>query len=125
MTTDKQQRDEMINQNTKSKNDVMKFYRDELDKATKDGSLDEPAIILGGLFSPIDNSNFSIFTTEEAGGNMLVTENPKYMRKDLPVYVPQFFLVFWSWQNFPSVIKFGKAINENFPIEKLQAMIDK
>src|SRR5437762_8012038 len=125
MVPDKQQRDEMINQNTKSKNDVMKFYRDEFDKATKDGSLDEPAIILGGLFSPIDNSNFPLFTTEEAGGNMLVTENPKYMRKDLPVYVPQFFFVSWSWNNSPSEVKFGKAINENFPIEKLQEMIDK
>jgi hypothetical protein len=47
------------------------------------------------------------------------------MRKDLPVYVPQFFFVSWSWNNSPSVVKFGKAINENFPIEKLQEMIDK
>ena len=123
MITDKQQRDEMINQNTKLKDDVMKFYRDELDKATKDGSLDEPAIIQGPFFSP--TNTFPIFTTEEAGGNMLVTENPKYMRKDLPPYVPQFFFVSWSWNNSPSVVKFGKAINENFPIEKLQEMIDK
>ena len=77
----------------------------------------------GGFFSL--PGNFAIFTTEEAGGGMLVTENPKYMRKDLPVYVPQFFFVSWSWNNYPSVVKFGKAINENFPIEKLQAMIDK
>jgi hypothetical protein len=123
MIPDKQQRDEQINQNTKLKNDVMKFYRDELDKVTKDGTLDEPAIVHGGIFSP--SYDFSIFTTEEAGGNMLVTENPNYMRKDLPPYVPQFFFLSWSWQDYPSVIKFGKAINENFPIEKLQEMIDK
>ena len=118
----KEQRDEAKNQMTKQKDEVMKYYRDELDKVTKDGSSDLPAIVQG-MFSPL--VNFPIFTTEEAGGSMLVTENPKYMRKDLPIYVPQFFLLSWSWNKAPALIKLGKAINENFPIDKLQAMIDK
>jgi hypothetical protein len=121
--TEQQQRDENKEKTIKDKNDALKRYHDELDNLTKDGSLDSPAIIQGMMIYPKDD--VPIFTTEEAGGQMLVTENPKYMRKDLPVYVPQFFLVHWSWQNYPSVIKFGKAINENFPIEKLQEMIDK
>ena len=31
---------------------------------------------------------------------MLVTENPEYMRKDLPKYVPQFFVVNWKWNDW-------------------------
>ena len=88
----KQERDEAKNQITKQKNDAMKFYRDELDKITKEGTFDAPAIIQGMMFYP--NEDVPIFTTEKAGGKMLVTENPKYMRKDLPVYVPQFFVVY-------------------------------
>ena len=38
---------------------------------------------------------------------------------------PAVFFVSWSWNNLSAVVKFGKAINENFPIERLQAMIDK
>jgi hypothetical protein len=100
---DKQERDEGKNQITKQKDEVMKYYRDELVKITKDGSLDAPAIVKG-MFNQL--TNFPIFTTEELGGQMLVTENPKYMRKDLPVYVPQFVFVSWSWNNFPAVVKF-------------------
>lgn len=58
---------------------------------------------------------------------MLVTENPAYFRKDLPKYIPQLFVLLlekvnWSFSPKQDPIK---LMEENFPIEKLQAMIDK
>jgi hypothetical protein len=37
-----------------------------------------------------------VFTTEKENGVTLVTENPDYFRKDLPKYVPQFFVLHWT-----------------------------
>jgi hypothetical protein len=57
---------------------------------------------------------------------MLVTENPNYLRKDLPASVPQFFVMTWWWgDGVPWRSRFKNALEEKFPIEKLQAMIDK
>jgi hypothetical protein len=67
-----------------------------------------------------------IFLSEKDGGVMLTTENPNYFRKDLPGYIPQFFVLSWSrtgkqkWET-----DFRKAIEENFPVEQLKARIDK
>jgi hypothetical protein len=47
------------------------------------------------------------------------------MRKDLPKYIPQFFVVNWKWGNWPPQADIAKLIEERFPFEKLQAMIDK
>lgn len=66
-----------------------------------------------------------VFSTEAAGGSMLVIENPTYMRKELPKYIPQLFVLKWSWQPDTPGNYFRKTIEENFPVEKLQAMIDK
>ena len=47
--------------------------------AMNGGLLDSPAIVLSGY----QQYNYlSISTTEAEGGNMLVTENPDYARKD-------------------------------------------
>jgi len=57
---------------------------------------------------------------------MLTIENPEYFRKDLPAYVPQIFAVSWNKNGKPKwCADFKSAIEENFPIEKLKAMIDK
>jgi predicted lysophospholipase L1 biosynthesis ABC-type transport system permease subunit len=56
---------------------------------------------------------------------ILVTENPDYIRKDLPKHVPQFFLVSLTWQDWEPLKKFAEIVEQNFPFEKLQAMIDK
>jgi hypothetical protein len=66
-----------------------------------------------------------IFITEKEGGKMLVTENPAYIRKDLPKHVPQFFIVYWTIGPGDPGEDLRKRIVEYFPIEKLQAMIDK
>jgi hypothetical protein len=67
-----------------------------------------------------------IFTTIEEGGRMLITENPAYIRKDLPKFVPQLIIMHWQWnEGYVAAEHFRKMLEENFPIEKLQAMIDK
>ena len=66
-----------------------------------------------------------IFVEENVGG-MVVIENPKYMRKDLPKHLPQFFTVQWEWDEYwKPQNDIGKLILEKFPFDKLQAMIDK
>lgn len=106
----------------KLKNDALKRLKDELENTTKAGLLNAPAIV---RYDPLLQTEGPVFTTEEEGGNMLVTENPDYFRKDLPNHVPQIFIISWSWNNKPYGMRFKTTIEENFPIEKLQAMIDK
>ena len=121
-TTDQQELEKNKNVILKSKNDDLKKYQDELDRSTKRGLLESPAIVMGNVTMMNEEP---VFTTEEQGGNMLVTENPNYLRKDLPADVPQFFVITWWAYDHPWGKRFWKAIEERFPIEKLQAMIDK
>lgn len=104
--------------------DILKHYRDELDATTKAGLLDSPAVVNGVVSVAIQ---YPIFTTQAAGGRLLVTENPAYFRKDLPKHIPQ-LIIFRMWDKNdgpdPGLNPY-KLYYENFPIEKLQAMIDK
>jgi hypothetical protein len=108
----------------KQKKDAFKHYQDEMEATAKDGLLDSPTIISAEI---CNISNTPIFTTEAQGGSMLVTENPAYIRKDIPKYIPQFFTIILEKYNypFPPVPDPYKVIEESFPIEKLQVMIDK
>jgi hypothetical protein len=109
----------------KGKKDVLKHYNDELAATTAAGLLDVPAVIPLTLCDP--DRDRAIFTTEAEGGRLLVTENPAYMRKDLPKYIPQLFVLTFRRETWTS--RENKtplyAVYDNFPIEKLQAMIDK
>jgi hypothetical protein len=122
---DKKERDEQVKKQQQLRDKVIKYYRDELDATTKAAKLDSPAIITADIAYP--DTNLPIFTAQAKGGKMLVTENPAYFRKDLPKYVPQ--LIVYSLVNADSFVGHSlnpfKLIDENFPIEKLQAMIDK
>lgn len=122
---DKKERDEQVKKQQQTRDKVIKFYRDELDATTKEGLLDSPAIISNDFAYP--DTNIPVFTTQAKGGKMLVTENPDYFRKDLPKYVPQ--LMVYLLDNADSFVGHTvnpfKLIDEHFPIEKLQAMIDK
>lgn len=119
--TEQQQRDERVKVLEKNKEDILNHYRYELEQTTKDGLLEAPAIVR--VFHSPD-ARLPIFYTESEGGHMLVTENPAYIKKDLPKYVPQFMILHWSWTSNPPETNLGKLVEENFPIEKLQAMID-
>lgn len=121
---DKKQKDENIKTSQKQREDVLKYYKDELAATTKAGLLDSPAIVLGFLNPPGD---YPIFIPDTEGGHMLVTENPAYFRKDLPKYIPQSFVLFTArirWLFIPKNDPMD-IMEEKFPIEKLQAMIDK
>lgn len=120
--TEQQQRDELVKKVRKQKEDQLKHYKDELEATTKAKLLDSPAII------PLiicNIGNDPIFSTEETGGHMLVTDNPAYIRKDLPKYIPQFMVMSWHCSDWKPQQDVCKAVNEYFPIEKLQTMIDK
>jgi len=45
------------------------------------------------------NSDDCFFTPEEKGGRMEVIFNGKYFNKELPLWVPQFILVYWTWND--------------------------
>jgi len=108
---------------TKSKNDALTKLRETLDKTTRDGMLDGPAIV---RIDPLLMNEGPVFQSEAEGGCMLATENPNYFRKELPKYVPQFFVIhLMEGDPQHSNMNFKRIIEENFPIEKLKAMIDK
>ena len=117
--TDQQQRDERVHKAKQVKDEEIKKFTDELEKTTKEGLLDSPAIVLVKYLSS------PIFETDPLKGYMLVTENPAYIRKDLPKHVPQVFVVWWTCQDWAPQKEIGKLIEEKFPFEKLEAMIDK
>jgi hypothetical protein len=119
--TGKKERDEQEKKLKKLKDDVLKHYHDELEATTSAGLLDADAIVR----VPIADlgTTTPIFIPETSGGTMLVTENPAYLRKDIPKYIPQFMI--FSWLPYHLAMEPYKAIDANFPIEKLQAMIDK
>jgi hypothetical protein len=82
------------------------------------GTLAEPAIVkLSGEFD-------GTFATEDKGGISLVTVNPSYFNKQLPSHVPQMMVLYWRWQDSAPSKDFKQNFESNFPIEKLQAMID-
>ncbi|HVT85766.1 MAG TPA: hypothetical protein VHD35_11220 [Chitinophagaceae bacterium] len=115
--------DRQKDNNERLKNDALKKLSVELDKTTKNGLLDSPAII---RIDPLFTVDGPIFLPEKDGGCLLATENPNYWRKDLPKYVPQFFMVELNWSsNLGWSKNFKNIIEEYFPIEQLKAMIDK
>ena len=119
---DKDQAAENRKRMIKDKNDILKKYEEAEEESTKKGLLDSTAIIQRLAMFSFDET---IFSSESEGGRMLVIDNPNYYRKDLPGYVPQLFVLEWNWGKLKLAADFRKAIEENFPIEKLQAMIDK
>ena len=120
--SDQQQKDETVKKIIKQKNEVINRYEKEVEKNSAANLLDSPATvnILQNMYP-----DTPIFTTGKEDGKMLVTENPAYIRKDLPKYMPQFLVLYWSWNEDVKGAYFRKMLEANFPIEKLQAMIDK
>lgn len=117
--TDQQRRDEQVVKAKKNKEDELKKFTDEMEKTTSEGLLGSPAMVLVKYYSIP-----SVFETDPAKGSLVVTENPDYIRRDLPKHVPQFFIVALTWQE-GAPKKFAETFQQNFPFEKLQAMIDR
>jgi hypothetical protein len=111
---------------TNQKNNILKIFREETEKSSKQNLLDSPAVV-NGIRYVIFSEDTRIFITEDEGGKVLLMINPAYFRKDLPKYVPQFIIVRIQGGEDGTISEkyFAKNIKEKFPIEKLQAMIDK
>jgi hypothetical protein len=64
------------------------------------------------------------FGDENKNGRKLIINDPTYYRKDMLRYTPQFAILYWRWTDEHPSLAFKKQFEENFPIEKLQAMLD-
>jgi hypothetical protein len=120
--TEQQIRDENAKKIKQDKEAALKRYQEEWGKTANEGLLDAPAIV--GFFCNRIPGQEPIFV-DEKNGWMVVVQNPVYMRKDLPKWVPQFFVVTWRWDEWKPQADIAKMMEEKFPFEKLQAMIDK
>lgn len=120
---DHTERDENKKRYVNAKDLAVRNLQNELQKTTNQGLLSAPAVVRKDAHFQTEGP---IFLSEKDGGVMLTTENPNYFRKDLPGYIPQFFVLSWSrtgkqkWET-----DFRNAIEQNFPVEQLKAMIDK
>lgn len=119
--TDQQIRDEQVEKAIKNKEADLKKFNEEIENSASKGLLDSPAFIR------VRYNPEMIFDTNPQTGSMLVTDNPDYIRKDLPAHVPQFMVFSWKWnpEFYPAHKPYEKLFLETFPIEKLQSMIDK
>jgi len=117
--TDQQRKEEQLNKARKIKADALKKFNDELAKNSRESTLNVQAVIATKYQTD------PVFETDPTKGSLLVTENPAYIKKELPKHVPQFFIVYWTCNDWESQKKIGEIIEQHFPFEKLQAMIDK
>jgi len=115
--TAKDQKEENRQKMAKYFDDKISVIND-LSKNYSADELQQPAII--------DNvSNFKYFSTLEKGGRMIVAIDPDYFNLKLPRYIPQVIMLFWQWDNSSAALNFKKQVEENFPIDKLKALLDK
>ncbi|HEX6848666.1 MAG TPA: hypothetical protein VF144_16890 [Chitinophagaceae bacterium] len=116
---DKKWINDKLSRAKKYREQEFKKFADALQETTEKGLLDSPAIIrVRYLSSPV-------FENDPYYSGMLITENPDYIRKELPKHIPQFFLISWRCQEALPQKKVGEIISRYFPFEKLEAMIDK
>jgi hypothetical protein len=120
---DKEQLKSQLEQLEKDRARFLKRYQDEIKKTTDDGLLESPAMVY--QIYPMLFFNDKVFLSEKEGGRMLITENPEYIKKELPIYMPQLFVVEWTWDDWAPQANIRTIMETKFPFEKLQAMIDK
>ncbi len=118
--TDIQRREEDLDRLKKMYEKEMKPARDLLAAMTEAEGL-QPAIVEGDYVS-----GFEKFSTDQAGGRMLVRLNPDYFNKKLPAYIPQFLIVYWRWKDkeIPSEY-FKEQLQANLDLDALKQMVDK
>ena len=93
---------------------------DEYINSQPAGELQLPAVISS------KSSNYSWqFVEPGKKAYKLVYIDESYFDKSLPSYMPQFFTVTWTWMDDIAPLYFKKQFEENFPLEKLQAMLDR
>jgi len=96
----------------------IKAAQDYLANTTSE-ELAKPAIL---------ESNYYGYFRKFAGdkeGNMMVQLNSHYFNTQLPAHVPQFLVVYWSWNMGKPSLDFAGQIETHFNLMALQAMLDK
>ena len=117
--TDKQLKEEQLAKTNKRYDEEMKPAKDLLNNMSDDEAK-MPAIVDSDYYS-----KFKKFSTDEEGGQMMVTLNPDYFDSKLPKYVPQFLIVYWRWEKRKATENFKDQIEKNFDFNALKEMIDK
>jgi hypothetical protein len=117
--TDEQRKQENIRLSDGYFDGKLKPLNDELNNESSN-ELQQPAIVNSDY-----TGVFKGFSTDEKGGRMIVLINTAYFNMQLPKYVPQFIAMYWSWDKSSSIQNFKNQFEQNFPIDKLKAMIDK
>jgi len=84
-------------------------------------TLNQPAIV-----HPVNSLVFNgKWEDEENGGSRVIVFSSSYWNKDLPRWAAQFMILFWRFDESPILIRVKNQLEENFPLEKLKALIDK
>ncbi len=117
--TAQQRKEDDILQTEKYYNSRLQPLADELNNES-DAALQLPAIVNTDY-----TGVFKGFTTDDKGGRMMVVINADYFKLNLPRYVPQLIVLYWSWDKNTPCQNFKRQLEDNFPIEQLKAMIDK
>jgi len=117
--TDKQRKEKWIADTKTRYEKEMKVVKDFMANSKTD-ELEQPAILDG-----IDISSFKGFSSDAKGGQQLVRLNPDYFNSKLAAYIPQFMVVYWSWDKGKAEENFKNQLEANFNFAALQEMIDK
>jgi len=115
--SDKQRKQDDINLAQKVYLESIKAAQDYL-AGTPENELAKPAYLEYVTYS------FLRFAAEK-DGYIMVQENSNYFNSKLPVYAPQFLVVYWTWNTEKPSLDFANQIENNFNFKALQAMLDK
>lgn len=103
-----------------------KFYNTEKGKIndylnrTDAITLSKPALLPFSREPAFDGS----FWSEDRGGRNIVTIDPGYFDAHLPAYRPQVMMLEWRCGNDGPSQQFKQAFEANFPVDRLQVMLD-
>jgi len=62
---------------------------------------------------------------KESDGVKVIAFSTAYWNKDLPRYAAQFMVLYWMWDGYMLATPIRQQFEDNFPVEKLRALIDK
>lgn len=117
--TAKQRQQDGINRANEVYQRDIKAAQDYLNN-TGDEELAKPAYMENTSYT----SSFRRFAAETEG-RMMVQLNKGYFNNKLPAYIPQFFVVYWSWNTEKPSVDFANNIESHFNFKALQKMLDK
>lgn len=104
-----------------------KVYEDELRyidayfASASESTLNKKAIIHPKTNSLVFKGEFG---DDNSNGTMLIAFSSAYFNNSLPRYVPQFMILHWKWQYDQVSANIKRNFEQNFPLEKLKALID-